>query len=137
MTINARDLSFWHKELGDWYAASGDYELLIGHASDDIKKTAAIHFTTAKLLPLHVTGATTMGELLADPRTAPALQKMMQDAMKNSIFSSEENLTGSESDKAMMEAMMTAMPLKSLISFGVMTLDQADGLIAMLNGLVQ
>jgi len=35
-----------------------------------------------------------------------------------------------------MEAMMFGMPLKSLISFGMISGEQAEGLIALLNGLV-
>ena len=32
--LTARDLSFYHEGLGDWYAPSGTYEVLIGHASE-------------------------------------------------------------------------------------------------------
>ena len=37
MKISARDLSFYNEEIKDWYAPSGTYEILIGHASDDIR----------------------------------------------------------------------------------------------------
>ena len=35
-TLTARDLSFYHEGLSDWYAPSGAYEVLVGHASDEI-----------------------------------------------------------------------------------------------------
>ena len=37
----------------------------------------------------------------------------------------------------MMEAMMSGMPLKSLITFGMMQPEQVDGLVAMLNAQAQ
>ena len=136
MTITARDLSYYSVELGDWYAPSGTYALLAGHASDDIRLTAELQFTTAKLLPLHVDGATTIGELMADPRTAPVVGQMMQQAAQ-SFGGDDVSLTGSDSDQAMMQAMMKGMPLKSLMSFGMMTIEQMEGLVATLNGGIQ
>lgn len=137
MTVTARDLSYYSVDLGDWYAPSGTYEVLVGHASDDIRLTAELQFTTAKLLPLHVDGATTIGELMADPRTAPVVAQMMQQAMQGFGGGEDASLTGSDSDKAMMEAMMQGMPLKSLMSFGMMTIEQMEGLIAALNSGMQ
>ena len=77
MKISARDLSFYSEEIKDWYAPSGTYELLVGHASDDIRVSCEIQFTTKKLLPFQVTGATTIGELLADSRTAAATMELL------------------------------------------------------------
>ncbi len=132
LCVTARDLSFWHEELGDWYAPSGKYAVLVGHASDDIAFSAEIRFTTRKLLPLTVTPATTLGELMHDPRTAPALQQMMaQMGGQSSVMDNDD-----PSMKEMMEAMMSGMPLKSLISFGMISGEQAEGLIAMLNSLI-
>jgi beta-glucosidase len=48
MQICARDLSYFEERLGDWYAPSGDYELLIGSASDDIRCSGRISFTDRK-----------------------------------------------------------------------------------------
>ena len=42
MEILARDLSYYEERLGDWYAPSGTYRILIGHASDDIRLHADI-----------------------------------------------------------------------------------------------
>ena len=54
MEILARDLSYYEERLGDWYAPSGTYRILIGHASDDIRLHADIVFETQKELPLRV-----------------------------------------------------------------------------------
>ena len=109
--------------------------MLVGHASDDIRETASFEFTTKKVLPFVVTGATTLGELMSDPRTAPVageiLSKMAQQGFSaEAAESSGESVMGT--DKEMMQAMMAAMPLKSLVSFAGGALD-GDALIAAFN----
>lgn len=130
MTLTARDLSFWHEELGDWYAPSGSYAVQVGHASDDIRLTAQVAFTTSKLLPLVVEPATTIGELMADPRTAPMIQEMMANMGGGMLDLNDPSM------KTMLEAMLKGMPIKSLMSFGMITHEQAEGLIAALNAAV-
>lgn len=140
LTLSARDLSFYHEELGDWYAPTGTYEILVGHASDDIRVSKELAFTTAKVLPFVVTGATTLGELMADPRTAPAVKEMMEKTAQTLGAGSDaeqaseaaEGVVGPE----MMEAMMQGMPIKSLVSFAGAALD-IDALIATLNQCLQ
>ncbi len=120
-TLTARDLSFYHEGLSDWYAPSGAYEVLVGHASDEIALKGELSFQTAKRPPLYVSGSTTLGELMAHPVTAPIVGQMLQ-AMQEKMGpmmggGSEENANTLGTDAAMMEAMMKGMPLKSLASF--------------------
>ncbi len=134
MQLTARDFSYWNEELGDWYAPSGSYAVLAGHASDDIRLQADVQFTTKKLLPLTVSMSTTLGELLKDPRTAPVVQQMLAKAGQGPVGAMLEG--GDPSAKAMAQAMLAGLPLKALISFGAVSPEQAEGLIAMLNGVL-
>lgn len=134
-TLTARDLSFYHEGLGDWYAPSGTYEILIGHASDEIKLTGELSFKTKKQLPLYVSGATTVGELLANPMTAPIIRDAMQQiqgAPEDAQPEGDTDALGMGVD--MMEAMINGMPLKSIVSFnGVETAAMVEQLIPALN----
>ena len=131
LTLDARSLSYYDVDLGDWYAPSGKYELLLGHASDDIRLTAEVTFQTRKVLPLEITAATTIGELLGNPVTAQIIGQMMQKATQDERRDIS-SATQSESDTKMMQSMMMGMPLKSLVSYSVMTVDQLQGLMQML-----
>ncbi|MCD8190187.1 MAG: glycoside hydrolase family 3 C-terminal domain-containing protein [Clostridiales bacterium] len=117
MQICARDLSFYHEELKDWYAPTGTYELLVGHASDDIRLRCEIQFTTKKVLPFHVSGETTVGELLVNPRTAGATAGFLAELQKQS--DPKEYTSDEETDTKMMQAMLDGMPLRSLLLLGV------------------
>lgn len=114
MKISARDLSFYSEEIKDWYAPSGTYELLVGHASD-IRVSCEIQFTTKKLLPFQVTGATTIGELLADSRTAAATMELLAPLQQTG----ENGEEISEADQQMIQAILEGLPLKSLSIAGV------------------
>lgn len=52
-------------------------QILVGHASDDIRLSAEVGFTTQKLLPFVVTTATTVGEMMEDIRTRPVITEML------------------------------------------------------------
>lgn len=139
MELDARSLSYYEVRLHDFYAPTGEYEILVGAASDDIRLTAKLHFSSTRTLLDHVDGATTIGELLGDARTASAVQQMMQqmasaDPRSEAVTDSSQ----SESDRIMMERMMFQMPLKSLGSFGGPQAAAAiEGLIVKLNGMVK
>ena len=60
LTLAARDLSYYEERLHDWFAPSGVYEVMVGRASDDIRLTAELSFTTEKQLPFVVTLTTTL-----------------------------------------------------------------------------
>jgi beta-glucosidase len=131
-----RSLAYYHTGLGDWYAKSGTYGILVGHASDDIRLETELQFETAKLLPFTVDKATTIGQLMADPRTGAAITQMVQQlsARSDAKKQAEEQ---SESDAKMVQEMMLGMPLKSLVSYGIMTDEQVGGLIASMNQAIE
>ena len=109
---------------------------MIGSSSDRIEVQKEIQFTTQKLLPFTVVPSTTLGELLADPRTAPVLEGLTSSLGQERhevAESAKEDGYLSESDAKANEAMKFGMPLKSLVSFRVLSLDQMEGMIAILN----
>lgn len=127
MKICARDLSYYHTELKDWYAPSGSYGILVGSASDDIRLCGEVHFETEKLLPMTIDGTTTLGDLMADPRTAPVLGEIMKSAFG---AAADNDNAGMESEDATARATMNAMPLKSLASFAAMPGEQYEAMLA-------
>lgn len=116
-TLTARDLSWYSEELGDWYAHSGRYELRIGHSSRDIRLTLPLQYAARRRLPLTVDLNTTVGDLLADDRTAPIIRGLLA---QGGMLGALENGGG---DSGIMSAegaaeMLDGMPLRALASFG-------------------
>ena len=139
--VDRRALCYFEERLGDWYAASGTYALLVGDASNNIAAEKEISFATKVEIPMHVTGGTTIGQLLSNPKTAAIVQQMMAKA---SPFGGESSTKKDEPDAGMgagedemNKAMMMYMPLKALIAFGVLTPDSLAQLVATLNGALE
>ena len=68
-TLNKRDLSWYNPELHCWYAARGQYEILVGSSSRDIRARKTITYESTIQPPLEITDDTALGDLLRDPRT--------------------------------------------------------------------
>lgn len=134
MQVTDRDLSYYNTELGDWYAPSGRYEIMVGRASDDICHTENLSFITEKRLPMVIDGTTTLGDLMEDPGTASVLEEIMKQSFHQS---SEEDKCGMESEDATARATMNAMPLKSLASFAAMPDEQYRAMLDSLRKAVQ
>ncbi len=135
LRVDARSLSWYSEALGGWYAAPGRYELLVGHSSRDIRGAAAVEFRTEKLLPFHVDENTTVGELLADPRTASSVRQMARQFMDTIAPAAEDSADAAKeavSDE-MARQMMDNMPLRGLRSFGAFPEGALERMIADLN----
>ena len=105
--LNARDLAYYNVDLGDWYAPTGSYRLLIGNASDNICVQGEIRFTTGKILPFRIAGDTTLDQLLSDSRTAPVMQSVLDGV--NQLFSMASTQPDGEGLGAGAEEMGKAM----------------------------
>lgn len=129
--LDYRSFAWYNTQISDWYAASGDYEILIGASSRDIRLSGKIHMTTQKILPLKVHMNSTLGELLADKRTAPCIEGLknrMGEFFGASADKAKEDGDTAISD-AMNNAMVASMPLRNLASFGLCTKDELQALI--------
>lgn len=128
--LRIRDLSYYDEQLKDWYAPSGIYEIQVGHASDDIRLVRELHFKTEKLLPFTITGATTLGEVLNDSRTAAIASQIVS---RLGVESGNGEQAEPEANALMMQSILAGIPLKTLISSGAISGEQVEGLIEQLN----
>ncbi|HJD48327.1 MAG TPA: glycoside hydrolase family 3 C-terminal domain-containing protein [Candidatus Mediterraneibacter norfolkensis] len=123
MTLDKRSFAWYNTDLHDWYASSGDYEILIGASSRDIRLKKIVHLVSTRLLPLHLTLNTPLGELIADDRTKEFglfLKKKMDEFF--SPVSSAVNLSDDESgEDPMGDAIVAATPVRNVVSFGLIS----------------
>ena len=108
MTLDKRSFAWYNTRIHDWYAATGDYEILAGASSRDIRLTKTVRFVTETQLPFHIHRNTTVAELLADERTAPVIRSMMTS------LASDMTGGGDNSSEAASEAITPEMTLKML-----------------------
>ena len=129
MELNKRSFAWYNTELHDWFAASGDYEILVGASSRDIRLTETLHLNSSQRLPMHVHMNTTLGDLLRNPETAEAAKKLIQKYLSGEAGSEAASEAVSEE---MTMAMTDSMPLRALMFAGV-SRKELDSVIEKLN----
>lgn len=107
---------------------SGEFAIEIGENCRDIRASVNIHVQSSQGLPMAIHANTTVGQLMRHPKGAAFIQNMMAQSPRTA---SADNL-GEGSEKMVRKTMME-MPLGAMVSYGRMTPEQLDGLIAMLN----
>ena len=138
-SIDYRSLAWYNINLKDWYAKTGDYEILIGASSRDIRLSDKIHLTTSKQLPLNIHANTTLGELLTDKRTVKyALEfKKRMDILfgaQNISNDDSENIDSKEAvSDAMSDAIVASMPLRNVVTFGLFGKEELQAMIDEMN----
>lgn len=76
--LDFRSLAWYCEELADWYAAPGQYSVLIGSTSHDIRLETEITYETDEKLPFPVDKHTTVAELLEDSRTEAYMRAVLK-----------------------------------------------------------
>ena len=130
MELNKRSFAWYNTELHDWFAASGDYEILVGASSRDIRLTETLHLNSSQRLPMHVHMNTTLGDLLRNPETAEAAKKLIQKYLSGEAGSEAASEAVSEE---MTMAMTDSMPLRVLMGFAGVSRKELDSVIEKLN----
>ena len=138
MELDKRSFAWYNTELHDWFAASGEYKLLVGTSSRDIHLEGRIHLNSSQELPMHVHMNTTLGELFRNPKTSETAKELIAkyiSAMNVGEESSSEAASEAITEE-MTEAMTDSMPLRALVSFGGYSREELTEIIEKLNKLV-
>ena len=133
-TLDKRSFAYYEVKIHDWFVESGKFFVQIGSSSRDICLSEAVTVTGTAALPIHVTRLTTIGELTSFPRGKAFVEQMIAARSARTKKAVEDNnkTMGEGSDK-IVKSMMYEMPLGSLVTYGVMSFEQLDGLIRSLN----
>jgi beta-glucosidase len=111
--LDFRAFAYWHPGYHDWIAEEGEFEILIGASSADIKFNEKVNLTSSVTLPSILRRDSTLKEWMDDPRGFEALQPLMAQMM--AMFGGEAGageLMGMD-----MLAMISDMPLVNLGMF--------------------
>ena len=134
MTLDKRSFAWYNTEINDWYAATGNYEILVGSSSRDICQIGKIHLTSTMKLPFHVDQTTIFADILANPATREAAAPVIAQYMKRSGNGQNQSDAEKEAIDTIMEnEMRAATPLRAMRNFFGTTREELDNLINSLN----
>lgn len=131
MELDKRSFAWYNTDIHDWYAASGEYEILAAASSRDIRLKKTVYVESTTELSMHIHMNTTIGELLENPKTKAVVEGMTDSLIQHMGGSSEEeNSAASEAiTKEMSLKMMENSPLRSMRSFMGMTTEEIQEFI--------
>ena len=116
MELNGRAFSYYHIGIHDWYAEDGEYEILIGASSRDIRLKQSIQITSKKQIPFVAGDTTTWADVELFAKD-PSVLDHIRDV---SGFTGEDRVNvdslGAGVDE-MMATMFADTPLHSILSF--------------------
>lgn len=125
-TLNARAFSYYETRIHDWYAESGDYEILLASSSCDIRLQDTVSITGSKKIPFVADHITTCEDVELFAKDGSALDEML----RGSGFAEATDHDGDDSMGSgtadMMKAMFTGTPLHSILSFSSEELTYED-----------
>ena len=125
-TLNARAFSYYETRIHDWYAESGDYEILLASSSRDIRLQDTVSITGSKKIPFVADYITSCEDVELFAKDGSALDEML----RGSGFAEATDHDGDDSMGSgtadMMKAMFTGTPLHSILSFSSEELTYED-----------
>lgn len=125
-TLNARAFSYYETRIHDWYAESGDYEILLASSSRDIRLQDTVSITGSKKIPFVADYVTICEDVELFAKDGSALDEML----RRSGFAEATDHDGDDSMGSgtadMMKAMFTGTPLHSILSFSSEELTYED-----------
>lgn len=133
-TLDKRSFAYYNIQINDWYVETGEFEVIIGSSSSDIKLRSSINVKSTKEIVPVFTRNTKMGELMNNPKTRAILENLLGRMGLDSAPDASEAVP-----QEMMEAAMRYMPIRNLISFsqGAFTEEIMNMLIDQFNHAVQ
>ncbi len=131
VSLSPRAFEYYNTDLNDWYAATGEYEIMIGKSSREIVLSDTVLRTTDKIIPIYVDGDTTLGELLYHPdETVRSLANELATPMLNTFTAGND--TGCMNEK-MIQEQINGNPIHAIKSFAEVSDEYLNSYIDKLN----
>ncbi|KAK8880476.1 hypothetical protein M9Y10_003151 [Tritrichomonas musculus] len=110
--LSKRSFAFWNTEIHDWYVPTGEYEIMIGESSRDIRITGKIQVQSTTTINKTITINTVYGEVYNNPITRPLIENFL-----NKHPEPKKIMESNDPEHELVRVMIRSFPLRLLISF--------------------
>ena len=126
--LSGRDFAYYDSVRKTWHVESGDFEILIGSSSADLRAKASVYMNSSRVLKTTFHTLLPMQCFLADRVAAPIFKEVLGDVPLVAAM-----LSGGDEDP--FARMIGALPVAKLISLtgGAVDEKQLDDLVSLIN----
>lgn len=110
--LDKRSFAFYDTGLGDWYAETGEYDIILGRSSRDVRLSGTIVMESTVKPPFVLDDRTTLGEILAQVKNPVEIFKPLM-----SSFGDTSGLDKTAGEDRMLMEMLQGLTLHSFRSF--------------------
>jgi len=130
-SLGYSDFAFYNPTVKDWVVETGDFALLIGASSQDIRLMEDIHITATKKWNVQLTRYSLIRDWLSHPAGREVMEPIIQGMV--SSLAGDQELPGNPAD--IINRTLGDMPIIKLVSFsqGMFTLEMLDQMIEAAN----
>ena len=129
-TLDKRSFAYYNETLHDFHVESGDFTIMIGASSNDIRQTLSVHVESTVEVPLDINLFTPVEDILDTKKGHELLAPLLEAALQGQ--GDDADLMG-EGAGEMMRKMILEMPIGSISNFGMADVDTISKLIQELN----
>ena len=104
---------------------------MLGASSRDIRQSISVQLSGAPLLPLKLHANSTLGELISDPRSRDFGLEMKR--RPDAFFGAGNDNSDEAVSDDMSMAMVASMPLRNVLTFGLVSKDELSARLDELN----
>lgn len=117
LELDQRSFAYYHTEIHDWFAPSGDYEILLAASSRDIRQKLSLHLESTTTIPFQVTDISTCEDVSLFANEPAPLNAMLEKSGFADATNKEDDDSMGAGTAEMMRAMFSGTPLHSILSF--------------------
>jgi len=127
--LGKRAFAYYNVEIKDWHVESGDFEILVGASSKDIKIKETVNVKSTAVIKKKFSANSTLGDIMNDPNGATIAESLMKDILGEGESSSDDIGTD-------MRTMFKDFVLRSMVTFSgeKFTQEMMESLVEKLNG---
>ncbi len=126
-TLDKRSFAYYNEVIHDFHVESGDFTVMIGASSSDIRHSLGIHVESSVEIPLDVNLFTPIEDVLDTRKGKEILGPIIDAALKGQ----GEGAGGAMGEGAdvMMRNMIMEMPVVNLVNFGIVSEEQVQDMM--------
>ncbi len=133
-TLDKRCFAYYETSIHDYYVESGDYTIMIGASSSDIRQTVQLAVEGTVDLPVKYDTFSAISDIMESRKGKEVLGPVLEKALEGMRSGESDAEQLGEGGAEMMEKMMLEMPIINLSGFGIMTVEEVEGMLKVING---